>query len=127
MKLLSRQLLLAPTDLGNFLGCRHLASLDLAAAHGQLARPVRNDPRMQDLRERGRRHERARLAHLRREGRTIANDDPAGDDSSMGLADTLTAMRDGADVIYQATLENDVWSGRADFLVRVESPSNLGD
>ena len=31
----SDRFVLAPTDLGNLLGCRHLASLDLAAAHGE--------------------------------------------------------------------------------------------
>ena len=127
MHLHSDRLILAPTDLGNFLGCRHLASLDLTAAHGEQARPVRTDPRMQELRERGRRHEHAWLAHLRREGRTIANDhDGADDPPALGHAATLAAMRDGADVIYQAALEHGLWSGRADFLRRVETPSGLG-
>ena len=35
-------------------------------------------------------------------------------------------MRDGADVVYQATLRSDRWHGRADFLRRVERPSRLG-
>ena len=35
-------------------------------------------------------------------------------------------MRSGVDVIYQATLEDDRWSGRADFLRKVDAPSNLG-
>ena len=35
-------------------------------------------------------------------------------------------MRAGADVIYQATFSRDGWRGRADFLVRVDEPSDLG-
>ena len=35
-------------------------------------------------------------------------------------------MRDGAEVIYQATFSRDGWRGRADFLVRVDEPSDLG-
>jgi uncharacterized protein len=35
-------------------------------------------------------------------------------------------MRGGADVIYQATLGSDRWHGRADFLKRIERPSQLG-
>ena len=47
------QLVLAPTGLGNFLSCRHLISLDLAAARGENERPVRYDALMEDLRARG--------------------------------------------------------------------------
>ena len=39
---------------------------------------------------------------------------------------TVAAMRDGVEVIYQATFARDGWRGRADFLVRVEEPSDLG-
>ena len=35
-------------------------------------------------------------------------------------------MRAGADVIYQATFARDGWRGRADFLIRVDEPSDLG-
>ena len=35
-------------------------------------------------------------------------------------------MRDGADVIYQAPLVRSRWHGRADFLRKVERPSDLG-
>ena len=128
MQMLSHQLVLAPTDLGNFLSCRHLTSLDLATTRGEQERPARHDPRMQELRERGHRHERAWLDRLRHDGRTIAGD-PGADDSAAGIGpdETLAAMRAGADVVYQATLQDDVWSGRADFLCRVPTPSNLGD
>ncbi len=127
MQLLSRQLILAPTDLGNFLGCRQLVSLDRAAAHGETARPVRHDPHMQELRERGLHHERAWLERRRQEGRSIAGDhDPGAEESSAGTGpdETLAAMRAGTDVVYQATLRNDVWSGRADFLLRAPTPSS---
>ena len=35
-------------------------------------------------------------------------------------------MRAGAEVIYQATFAHDGWRGRADFLIRVDEPSDLG-
>ena len=41
-------------------------------------------------------------------------------------AATVAAMRAGADVIYQATFARDGWRGRADFVVRVDEPSDLG-
>jgi len=41
--------------------------------------------------------------------------------------DTIQAMRAGHRVIYQAALQRDVFAGYADFLVRVERPSGLGN
>ena len=35
-------------------------------------------------------------------------------------------MHSGVDVIYRATLEDDGWSGRVDFLRKVGAPSDLG-
>lgn len=43
------------------------------------------------------------------------------------IADTLTAMQSGADVIYQAALSILPFKGYADFLVKVEGQSRLGD
>ena len=129
MKQLADRLVLAPTDLGNFLSCRHLVSLDLAATQGEAERPVRYDALMEDLRARGHRHERAYLERLRAEGLTIAGDadDPGGEQTSYHSPEgTLAAMRTGVDVVYQASLEDEVWSGRVDFLRRVETPSELG-
>jgi predicted RecB family nuclease len=76
------------------------------------------------LQERGLELERAYLAHLRAVGCQIS--EPNADDDSGGLARTMAAMRDGADVIYQAALRTGHWYGRADFLQRVDRPSRLG-
>ncbi len=46
--------------------------------------------------------------------------------SDSGVGRTYTAMQDGVDVIYQAVLADDTWAGRADFLRKVNSPSDLG-
>ncbi|CAN5323536.1 TM0106 family RecB-like putative nuclease [soil metagenome] len=113
---------LAPTDLGNFASCRHLAGLDLQAARGAIERPARRDPVLEDLRARGLAHEKAYLQQLRDQGLRVA-----GDDDGSGAQATLAAMRAGIDVIYQATLEDEAWSGRVDFLRRIDTPSALGD
>lgn len=36
-------------------------------------------------------------------------------------------MQSGADVICQAGLSDDTWSGWADFLKKVDTPGELGD
>jgi predicted RecB family nuclease len=120
-------LTLAPTDLSNFLGCRHLTSLDLRAARGEFERPARYDAILENLRERGLAHERDYLERLRARGLTIAGDDGASNGTvARGVEATLVAMRAGIDVIYQATLDDEVWSGRPDFLRKVDTPSDLG-
>ena len=128
MKQTTDGLVRAPTDLSNFLSCRHLSALELQAARGELERPYRYDPVLEDLRARGLAHERAYLEHLRAQGLMIAGASKTEDGTSAySKKATLAAMREGVDVVYQATLEDHLWSGRVDFLHRVDVPSSLGD
>ena len=46
--------------------------------------------------------------------------------ANLDLEATLAAMHAGVDVVYQATLADDAWSGRVDFLRKVDTPSGLG-
>ena len=114
-------LLVAPTDLGNFLGCRHLSVLDLGAARGSTKPPFRYSPMLEDLQKKGMEHEKAYLDWLRDQGLAIV--DAAGPDVQAIIAEMLA----GVDVIYQAALSDDGWAGRADFLRKVPTPSHLGD
>lgn len=116
---------LAATDLSNHLSCRHLTTLDLLAARGEIERIYRHDPGIDVLAERGIRHEAAYLEHLRNRGFTISEHDPAmAEDQS--LQRTIDKMRAGVQVISQANLADGNWRGRADVLLRVEMPSSLG-
>ena len=105
--------------------------------HGLVAKPIRNDPRIDLIAKRGLEHERRYLDDLRAEGRTVvaiekdgsavappgAPDgaptpwDP-GADLRAAADETLEAMRSGADVVYQATFFDGTWRGHADFLLR---------
>jgi len=119
-------LVVSPTDLTNFLACRHLTRLDLAVALGDLQAPVEDDEALAVLRARGEMHEREYVDSLSAAGRSIVRID-AGD-LRRGEQDTVAAMRRGADVIYQATFFDGVWRGHADFLEkRADRPSALGD
>ena len=129
-RLIEGQVTLAPTDLSNFLSCRHSVFLDLQAANDEAVRPVRHDALLEELRTRGHRHERAYLKHLQSEGLDIAGLDGAEDGEEPSASSpeiTLAGMQDGVDVIYQAALADDSWSGRVDFLRKVNTPSGLGD
>jgi uncharacterized protein len=124
MRLIGELLRLSATDLANHLGCGHLSRLELAVAEGSTRRPYRNDPIVDLLMERGREHEVGYLKHLRAQklGVVEIRTAPGADNFEA----TLAAMRDGADVIYQAPLGDDRWYGRADFLRKVPVASALG-
>jgi predicted RecB family nuclease len=129
MRVRSDRLTSSPTDLANFLACRHKTELDLLAARGRIARPTWEDPLVDVLRERGLEHERAYIDGLRASGLRVVdlsrNDDERLDDAAAGAL-TLAAMREGADVIVQAPIVGDGWFGYADVLRKVEGASDLG-
>ena len=129
MQRLDGELILSATDLTGFAVCRHLTRLELAAASGALERPSREDPMLDVLGRKGDEHEAAYLARLRAEGRSvveITNDSFTRAELVAAEAATLAAMRDGVDVIYQATFFDGRWRGHADFLFKVDTPSALG-
>jgi predicted RecB family nuclease len=119
MRILDGALVLSPSDLANFLTCRHRAGLDLAVAHKQLIRPASTNPYAAILQKHGEEHEQAYVASLRAQGLQVV-------DGSGSLEVTLCAMKAGADVIVQGRLESAGFAGRADILRRVEVKSDLG-
>jgi uncharacterized protein len=124
----------AATDLVGFLACTHRLALERAALVGLAKKPIRSDPAIETVAKRGHAHEQRYLADLKEAGRTVveierpADDDPRpyGDRLRAQAAATEAAMRQGADVIYQATFFDGRWLGFADFLLRIERPSDLG-
>ena len=69
-------------------------------------------------------HENAFVEHLRNKGLQVTElREEKGENASER---TVAAMREGKDVIVQATLQGEGWHGRADILYRVDQPSELG-
>jgi predicted RecB family nuclease len=143
MRVVDGRPILSPSDLIGFAACGHLTDLERAAAAKLVKKPIFNDPAFDLLLQRGRDHEERYLAEL--EEAASGGSDEGGArrltriavDHARGLAgveaaarDTEEAMRRGDAVIYQATfLQPDgdaTWHGHADFLLRVDTPSNLG-
>jgi predicted RecB family nuclease len=115
------------TDIANFLACHHLLTLDQAEEAGEIEKPFFYDPGLDLLRELGLRHEEAYLRHLTdKQGLQVIHipTDIAWTDA---VSRTVEAIREGADAVYQATFQDGMWRGRADFLIRVDRPSELGD
>src|SRR5258708_27947994 len=126
MFLAAKELSLSATDLSNFLSCRHLTALDMAAASGKRKRPHFEDPLLQILFDRGLEHERKYVASLQAQGLNVVPLDPDNKDRDAAVAQTLDAMRSGVDVIVQGALSEGRWFGRTDVLRRVQGPRGLG-
>ena len=125
MRVVDDVLVVSPSDLSNFLSCRHRAGLDLAVAYKQLVRPKSDDPYAALLQKHGEQHERAYVDSLRAQGKQIVDlADFKNDPDAAGK--TRVAMRAGADVIVQAKLEGGGLAGYADILLKVNAPSALG-
>lgn len=121
------QLLHSASDLNAFLGCRHAVALNLQKLRDPSSLPERavDDESTVLVQEAGHAHEGDYLEDLKQQLRVIEIDNNA---SLAAQAEaTLTAMRDGADIIYQATFLDQPWHGFADFLRRVDVPSQLGE
>jgi uncharacterized protein len=127
MRIVDDSLILSPSDLSHFLGCRHRIGLELAAVHKILEKPKVDDPYAAILARHGADHEQSYVASLQAQGLTCINAKPADrTPTDESLRRTLDAMRNGADVIVQARLEAGDIAGYADILRRVDTPSALG-
>src|SRR4051812_497291 len=130
MQRLDGRLVLSPTDLTHHQECAHLTRLDLGVALGEWAAPdVQTPEDVQFIFDRGLEHERKYLESLKAAGKTVI--EIAGGSGTEGRrraeAETVEAMRRGVDVVYQGTFFDGAWGGQADFLLRVDGPSNFGD
>jgi predicted RecB family nuclease len=127
MRLADGHLILAPSDVTAFLACEHLTTLQLRVARGELARPAEPNEQAELVYRKGLEHEKAFVAQLRAEGKTVREIALEPDlDWDRAQAETLEAMRTGVDVVYQGVFADAGWRGVADFLLRVETPSALG-
>src|SRR5260370_38030049 len=93
------------TDIGNFLACGHLATLEREAAAGRIDNPVYSDPSLDLLLKLGIEHEQRYLRHLKEEPGADIAEIPTNISWSKAVARTLEALRAGAAVVYQAALD----------------------
>ncbi|MFZ2034553.1 MAG: TM0106 family RecB-like putative nuclease [Candidatus Dormiibacterota bacterium] len=117
------------TDLCDYLACGHLVALKRRVAAGESI-PSDRSALSEVLANLGAGHEQRHLDALRARGLRVKAFDDERDryaSSAQELlaleADTLAAMGEGYDVIYQPTFFDGRWMGRADFLLRVDTPS----
>jgi uncharacterized protein len=120
------RLIYSASDLNDFLECEHLTELERRVAFGELARPEQ-DASAKLLAGKGEEHERYHLNVLRQLHGTALVEFERPENTIEGFqraeAMTVAAMQRGAPVIYQATFFDGTFVGRADFLRRIDTPS----
>ncbi|MGC8487681.1 MAG: TM0106 family RecB-like putative nuclease, partial [Clostridia bacterium] len=123
------RMILTATDLSVFPDCTHRTWLDQGAALGAWGRPSGHDVFLDLLSRRGTQHETAYLQTLK-DSYAAVREFPtptySPDALAAAQAQTLAAMTEGVEVLYQPTLFDGTFYGRPDFLVRVAGQSRLG-
>lgn len=122
MRISSSRLLFSPHDLLNFLNCPYVSWMD--RRHVESPGVYAPDPPggfLGTIQAAGVEHEKEFLESLRTEFGDVFDLTEATNCQA-----TLSAMKEGHAVLYQARLEYGDFSGIADFLVRVEGDSALG-
>lgn len=125
MKIIGNKTYLSASDLSTHIACVYATFLNLQKAKRLLDEPDNVYGALVELQKKGEEFEAGYLDKLKEEGKTVVEIDKK--DRRKALQDTLDAMAGGADIIYQARLEQDIWNGWADFLIRVNTKSNLGE
>ena len=117
--------LFSASDIVAFLECQHLTTLQLANLVTPLAR-AEDDESALLIQAKGLEHEARYLASLKAQGLRVAE---IGDSDSPEerARETVRVLREGPDVVFQAALLLPPLFGLADFLMRVDRPSNFGD
>ena len=130
MRFIGPELILATTDLTKFVRCDHATLMDHGTKNGTITplayRPP--SPMTELIGRKGDEHEDAHVEGLRAAGKRVVTIEKAPwslDALRRAEAETLDAMRSGADYVCQAAFFDGRWSGYADLLERIDRPSPL--
>ncbi len=115
----------APTDLVTYLECPFATLFDLQQTLHPIKLAKSEDDSAKLLEQKGLEHERHYLEQLRREDLSVV-EIPSNISIPRRIEMTRAALKAGPDVIYQAALGDEVWTGFADFLLKTDRPSGLG-
>ena len=120
------EVLYSASDLVGYLECEHLTTLDLVNLVTPLPK-TEDDDQAKLIQAKGFAHEADFLELLRARHATLIDISATDRSLAQKVEATLQAMRDGYEIIFQATLQDGCLIGHADFLRKVPRPSSLGD
>ena len=118
--------LYSASDLVNFAACPHLTHLDLQNLDAPLPKAADTEE-MALIQGKGFEHEARYLAILQNQYGKVVDLKQDNISDSVAFANTRQALHSGAPILFQATFLSAPWVGHADFLIRVDTPSRLGD
>lgn len=127
MRKIDGNLIFSPTDLSQFFKSPFVSWME----HFCIDNPsekfeLPEDPTMKLLAKKGDEHERKYFEKLKKNSKNTI-EIKRSEKLSDAIRDTILAMKSGADVIYQGALRLDNFVGYSDFLVKVNTPSKLGN
>ncbi|HNA21542.1 MAG TPA: TM0106 family RecB-like putative nuclease, partial [Agitococcus sp.] len=122
------QYLYSPSDLVTYVESPFASIMDRLVCEGEIANTLKNkaneDAAAQLVIQRGFNHEDKQTQKFKDEGKRVLEIDHKAPDKQQK---TLDAMQQGYEVIVQAYLVHESFAGFADFLVKVQGQSKLGD
>ena len=119
-------ILYSASDLVHFLECQHLTTLNRVHLQKPLQKAKDSDE-ARSVQNKGFDHERRYLEKLKAQHASFVDIADSGKTREQKVEATLDAMRQGIEIIYQATFFSFPFLGHADFLRKVPKPSALGD
>ena len=126
MNKINNQFLFSATDIVNFLECEHLTFLDLLHLENPMEK-TEDSSTAKSAQKKGLQHERNYASQLKEQHASFIDINEKASTLEDKVVETLKAMKEGVEIIYQAAFKVDSFIGYADFLRRVEGKSNFGN
>ncbi len=120
------RILYSASDIVNTIECSHLTTLDLINLKSPLPKTADSE-QAKLIQAKGYTHEADFLAQLKGQYASVLDLSKITGTPELKASATLQAMREGYEIIFQATLLDGSLIGHADFLRKVPRPSPLGD
>ena len=125
MKVKNNKFFISPSDLNNFIACKYTALNEIKFHNKEIKK--NNDKANDELwKKMGIDHEKKHYKLLKdkyKKNITIKSDLNEND----RFNETVSAIQKGHDLIYHAYLVDENFRGEADFLIKCDTPSDLGD
>ena len=125
MKIKNNKFFISPSDLNNFIACKYTALNEIKFHNKEIKK--NNDKANDELwKKMGIDHEKKHYKILKdkyKKNITIKSDLNEND----RFNETVSAIQKGYDFIYHAYLVDENFRGEADFLIKCDTPSDLGD
>lgn len=129
MQYKQQRLRFSPSDIVSYTRSPFITWMNRWALEDESVKALKDSPdaMLNHLAEKGYDHEDAFFTYLKSQYQNVVKIDDKNLTEDEQVEATLCAMKGGADVIFQARLTLGNFAGFADFLVKVNTPSSLGD